>query len=75
MPEQQHSKRMRTTVVEQTDEIVVSSVEDAVEHAFVEEEVAHPFGDDDVDLLDWEGDFFDLSLDELDGCHESFVRR
>jgi hypothetical protein len=31
------------------------------------QEIAHPFRDDDVDLVDWENDFFHLALDECNG--------
>jgi hypothetical protein len=31
-------------------QVLISSVENGIEHAFVEQEVTHPFGDDDIDL-------------------------
>ena len=42
------------------------------EHGLVEETVTHPFGDDDVDLLDpfGQGDFFHLAFDQLDRVFE-----
>ena len=39
-------------------EVFVACEEDSVEHGFVEEEVAHPFGDDDVELVEWKRHFF-----------------
>ena len=47
---------------------LVSGVEDSVEHRLVEEEVTHPLGDDDVNLVDGEGDVLDLAADEGDLC-------
>lgn len=44
-------------------EVLVTRVEDRVEHAFVEEAVAHPLRDDHVDL-GREVDLFDLALDD-----------
>ncbi len=43
-------------------EVLVPRVQHRVQHAFVEEEVAHPFGDDDVDLREWKFYFLHLSL-------------
>ena len=43
-------------------------IQDGFEHGLVEEAVAHPLWDDDVDLLDAvrKRDFFDFALDQLD---------
>jgi hypothetical protein len=35
-------------------EIAVACLEHSIEHGLVEEEVAHPFGNDNVILLDWQ---------------------
>lgn len=35
-------------------QVAIAGPEHGVEHGFVEEAVAHPFGDDDVDLRDGE---------------------
>ena len=51
-------------------EPLVTGVQDRVQHGLVEETVAHPFRNDNVDLFDaiWESiDIFDFSFDELDG--------
>ena len=42
-------------------EVVVACPEDRVEHGFVEEAVAHPFGYDDVYFGDGKSNFFDLA--------------
>jgi hypothetical protein len=47
-----------------TYEVLVSSEKDGVEHGLVEEEVAHPLGDNDVDLLDGELNVLELALDD-----------
>lgn len=44
-------------------EVTVPGVNDGIEHGFKEEAVTHPFGDDDVDLLDGESHFFDFATD------------
>lgn len=49
-------------------EVFVASEKDGVQHGLVEQEVAHPFGYDDVELLDWELDVLELALHESDGC-------
>ena len=43
-------------------EPLVASEDYRVEHRFVEEEVPHPFGNDDVDGRGWEGHFFDFAV-------------
>ncbi len=48
-------------------------VEDGVEHALVEEGVAHPLGDDDVHLGHGELDVLQLAVDERDGPVELVV--
>lgn len=48
-------------------EVFVTGKENGVEHGLVEEEVAHPFRYDDVELLDWELDVLELAFDEGDG--------
>jgi hypothetical protein len=47
-------------------EILVSCKKHGVEHGLVEQEVSHPFGDDDVELLHGEFGFFEFSLDKGD---------
>lgn len=50
------------------DKVAVACPEDRVEHRFIEEAVAHPFGDDDVDFGDGEGDVFDLAAQTSRDC-------
>ena len=45
-------------------EILVPRKKHGVEHGFVKQEVSHPFGDDDVELLHGEFGFFEFSLDK-----------
>ena len=47
-------------------------VQNGLEHCFVEEAVAHPLGDDDVDLLDPVGQshFFHFPFDQFDRIFE-----
>ena len=49
--------------------VLVTRDKNGVQHGLVKEEVAHPFGDDDVELLDRQVDFLKLALDEGDGCY------
>ena len=46
----------------------IPGVKDGLEHGLIEETVPHPFGDDDVDLLDSvrKTDFFHFAFDQLD---------
>lgn len=50
-------------------EVFVPSEEDGVEHGLVRQEVAHPFGYDEVELLDWKLDVLEFALHESDGCY------
>lgn len=45
-------------------EVSVPCVKDRVEHGLVEKAVAHPLGDDDVDLLDGQDDILNLSVQQ-----------
>ena len=45
---------------------LVTGEDDRIEHALVEQEVAHPFADDNVNLVHRQRHFFDLTLDALD---------
>lgn len=47
-------------------EVAVTSPQDGVKHALVEEEVAHPLGDDDVDLRERQLDLLHLALEQCD---------
>lgn len=47
-------------------EVLVSGLENGVQHGFVEKEVSHPFRDDDIDLVNWQHDILQLSLDQGD---------
>lgn len=47
-------------------EVAVTSPQDSVQHGFVEQEVAHPLGDDDVDLGERKSDFLHLALEKSD---------
>ena len=46
--------------------ILVAGEQNGVEHGLVQQEVAHPLRDDDVELLDGEHSFFEFALDEGD---------
>mmetsp|Transcript_5603 Transcript_5603/g.15191 ORF Transcript_5603/g.15191 Transcript_5603/m.15191 type:complete len:210 (+) Transcript_5603:528-1157(+) len=48
------------------DEPFVAGEQDGVEHRFVEQEVAHPFADDDVNVINGKLYLLDLSLDDFD---------
>lgn len=52
-------------------EPLVTGVEDGVKHGLIKQEISHPFGDNDVDLVDGEGYFFDLALDDGNGLAEA----
>ena len=54
-------------------EPLVPCVEDSVEHAFVEQEVTHPLGDNDVDLVHRQVDLLDLAFDYCDLVREPVV--
>lgn len=47
-------------------EVTVTGVEDGVQHGLVEKEVAHPLGDNDIDLGEGELDLLHLALDQGD---------
>ena len=47
-------------------QVLVSGVQDRVQHAFVEEEVAHPLGDDDINLRERQLNLLHLALDQGD---------
>mgnify|MGYP000939939447 CR=1 FL=1 len=49
----------------------VSGVEDGVEHGLVEEEIAHPLGDDDVNLGERQLNLLHLALDQCDLVREA----
>ena len=44
--------------------ILVSSVEDRIQHGLIEQKVSHPLGDDYVDLVNGELDFLHLALNQ-----------
>lgn len=44
-------------------EVTVPGVNDGIEHGFEEETVTHPFGDNDIDLLDGKSHFLDFATD------------
>lgn len=48
------------------DKVLVTGVQDGVQHAFVEEEVAHPLGDDNIDLREGQLNLLHLALDQGD---------
>jgi hypothetical protein len=48
------------------DQVLVTRVQDSVQHGFVEEEVAHPLGYYDVDLVEGEHDLLHLALQQRD---------
>lgn len=52
-------------------EILVTGVKDGVEHGLVEERVAHPFTDNDVDLGDRELNLLNLASDQGDTVCEA----
>lgn len=48
------------------DEVLVAGIQDRVQHGFVEQEVAHPLGDDDVHLVEGQLDLLHLALQQRD---------
>ena len=56
-------------------QVSVTSVQDSVKHGLVEEEVAHPLGDDDVELVDGERNVLKLALHKRDRCAEALSAR
>lgn len=44
----------------------VPGIEDSVQHGLIKEKVAHPLGNDDVDLVHWQCHFLDFTLDDCD---------
>ena len=48
--------------------VLVAREEHSVEHGFVQQEVAHPLGDDDIELFEGQRNLFELALDEGDLC-------
>lgn len=48
-------------------EILVAREENGVKHGLVKKEVAHPFGNDDVELLYWKLNVFKFSLHQSNG--------
>ena len=42
--------------------VAIACPEHRVEHRFVQKTIAHPFGDDDVHLVNWETHFFDFAV-------------
>jgi hypothetical protein len=48
------------------DEVAVTGPEDGIQHGLVEQEVAHPLGDDNVDLGEGENNLLHLALQESD---------
>lgn len=42
--------------------VLVSSVENGIQHGFIEQEVTHPFRDDDVNFWEWKYNLLHLSL-------------
>lgn len=55
-------------------EPLVTRIQDGVKHRLVEQKVAHPFGDDDVHLIDRERNFLNLALDDGHHCRQSGLR-
>lgn len=47
-------------------EVAVTGPQNSVQHGLVEQEVAHPLGDDDVDLGEGENNLLHLALQESD---------
>lgn len=47
-------------------QVLVSCKQDGVEHGLVQQEVAHPFGDDDVEFVNGQNGFLEFTLDERD---------
>ncbi len=47
--------------------VLVTRKQNSVQHRLVEEEIAHPLGDDDVKFLDRQFDILELSLDKGNG--------
>lgn len=51
-------------------EVLVTGIKNSVQHALVEEEIAHPLGDDDVHLGERKLNFLHLALDQGDLVRE-----
>ena len=49
-------------------EVLVAGEKNSVKHGLVEQEIAHPFGNDDIKLLDRQRNVLEFALDECDGC-------
>jgi hypothetical protein len=47
-------------------EVAVTGFEHGIQHRLVKEEVAHPFGNNDIELLYWQLRILQFSLDEGD---------
>lgn len=43
-------------------QVMIARPENRVQHGFVEKTVAHPLGDNNINFGDWEGHFFNFSL-------------
>ena len=47
-------------------QVSITGIQNGVEHALVEKEVAHPLGDDDINLGEWKLNLLHLALDQCD---------
>lgn len=54
-------------------EVLVTGDKDGVQHGLVQQEVSHPLGDDDVDMLDGENNLLHLALDQGDNVVQLVV--
>ena len=43
--------------------VAVTSVDDRIKHGLEQQRIAHPFGNNDVDLINGKGDLFNLATD------------
>ena len=62
--------------VDGTHQKFVSCVDNTLNDRIVEERIAHPFGNDDIDFLDAlrQFDLLDLALDHFDHCERNIQR-
>lgn len=54
-------------------EVLVAREEDRVEHRLVQQEIAHPLGDDDIEFLDRQCDVLKFAFHKRDGCVRAYA--
>lgn len=58
-----------------TYEPFIATEENGVEHRFVQQEVAHPFANDHVDLIDRQRDLFGFALNQRNAYNDVVFNR